>query len=160
MRLLLLLLLASPLARAQLITYDQGVAYLTRWEGYRLRPYRDGNAWAVGVGHNLTARGEAVKPLYTAAEVRVLFTRDFAVARETCEQSIVGFATLPLEVQQVCLAVAFGTGRTGFARFKGFRLAVGRHAWNAAATELSVSKWARQVSRERADTAIQTLLHQ
>jgi lysozyme len=55
-----------------------GRAMITRWEGCRLRPYRDVvGLWTVGVGHLLGA-DEPTQWLYTEAEVDGLLARDLA----------------------------------------------------------------------------------
>ena len=156
-RLLLFLSLCSTVSAAPL-TFERGAVYLTHWEGYRLVPYRDAQSgWSVGVGHSLTAHREQVKSRYTPAEVHAFLVHDFAVALESCEQGITDFDELPLDVQEVCIGVAFGCGARGFERFKSFRWALSRRAYWVAANELGLSKWYHQVSPNRANEAIRVL---
>lgn len=154
MRFLLFILLAAQVIAVPL---DKLRQEMVRWEGYRLSPYRDGSGYAVGIGHNLTAHGEEVRT-YTAAEVEAFFKSDIQWAIAACRNGIDNFDDLPDDVQIVCISVAFTVGRTGFQRFKDFRLAMSYRAYNAAATELRLSKWAAQVSPSRRDHHIDVLL--
>ncbi len=159
MRLLLALLCVASACAAPLST-ERAYADLVRWEGHKLIPYRDADGWSVGVGHALTRHGEPVKRVYTRAEVRTLFYHDLAVSLEACRAGVRDFDLLPEEVQLIALNVAWGVGPEGFMRFKGFRFALGRRTYNAAATELFLSKWYRQVSPSRANWAINALRSQ
>lgn len=52
------------------------IAFLSRWEGRRLKPYQDvAGLWTVGVGH-LLGRATPTQWLYTEAEVDELLSRD------------------------------------------------------------------------------------
>jgi hypothetical protein len=104
----------------------------------------------VGIGHNLTAHGRPVRR-YAAVEVERLFMQDFSVALDSCRKGIEDFDSLPVNLQILCISVHWGVGRTGFARFHDFRLAMSHRAYLLAASELRLSKWATQVSRARRD---------
>lgn len=130
---------------------------LTRWEGHRLVPYKDGDGFSVGVGHSLTRHGEPVRRVYTRAEVYQLFLRDLAVSIEVARAGVRDFDDLPDEVQLVVLNVVWSVGPTGFMRFKDLRFDLSHRLFDAAATELGVSRWHSQVSAARADWAINTL---
>lgn len=141
------------------VTLSQIRAHLTQWEGYSLVPYRDGvNSWSVGVGHSLSANCEPVKARYSPAEVESLLLRDIAWSLDACRQGIRAFDELPERVQLVAIGVAFGVGRTGFDRFRSFRLGLSMRAFNGAAHELATSRWATQVSPQRRQHYVQTLL--
>ncbi len=159
MRLLLLLLLASPLAAAPV---DQTVAFghLLQFEGWKLRPYRDGPGWSVGLGHSLTSHHEPVKKTYTDAECRALYAADFQSAIRGCRIAFKGFDDLPAEVQLAILNVAWTCGPTGLMRFTNLRFAVAHRAWSVAAVEVAQSKWARQVSPDRRLAVIQAFQRQ
>lgn len=155
-------LLTLPLTvEASTSTVDY-LAHLRKWEGYSLTPYPDGprGSISVGIGHSLTAHGETPKSRYTDQEVMILFYRDLDFALETCRKGIPRFDTLPLDVRQMCVGVAFGVGRTGFERFVGFRLAISYRAWNGARHELGLSRWARQVAPSRRDAYLAILRSQ
>ncbi len=142
------------------LSLDTIRAYLVQWEGYSLTPYRDGPGYSVGIGHSLFANREKVRP-YSRAEVERFFYRDTSWVIDACRLGITGFDQLPTDVRLVCIGLAFGVGRTGFARFHQFRLALSHRAYNAAAHELGLSKWYRQqVSPARARAAYNTLLSQ
>lgn len=131
--------------------------HLRRFEGYRTVPYRDGPSWSVGVGHNLSAHREPVKARYTDVEIRRFLLADTAAALDACRLGVTGFDDLPVEVQLVCIDLAFTTGSTGFQRWGNLRLALGRRAYSSAAIELTLSRWWRQVSAERANWALRAL---
>lgn len=139
------------------VSPDAMRAYLIRYEGYRLTPYRDGNHWAVGVGHSLTAHRQAVRA-YSRVEVERFLWTDLSWSLDACRRGVRDFDDLPHEVQLLCVGVAFTVGRTGFERFRQFRLALSHRAYNAAAHELRWSKWFTQVSAARANAAVRVLL--
>ena len=59
-------------------TSPTGRALIRKWEGCRLRPYRDvAGLWTVGVGH-LLGSNEPTKSLYTEEDVDGLLTADLA----------------------------------------------------------------------------------
>ena len=141
------------------LTLDQIRAHLVQWEGYRTQPYRDGPGWSVGIGHSLTQHGEQGiwhRP-YTSVEIERLFRRDVAWSLDACRQGIEDFDALPIDVQLVAIGVCWGVGRTGFERFRGFRLALSYRAYDSAATELRLSRWAGQVGPNRTRAYVQTL---
>lgn len=135
---------------------------LVRWEGYRLTPYRDpvSKDWCVGVGHNLTARRQAIRRSYTALEVERLLLKDVAEAVDAARAAVRGYDELPDDVQLVVLHLAYTTGRRGLMQFTNLRLALGWRAYNAAATELRLSRWYAQVSPSRAKWAHDILYNQ
>ncbi len=155
--LLVLFCACATLTRAAPLDTSRVYAELVRWEGHRLVPYRDQDGWSVGVGHALTMHGEPVKRIYTRAEVYQLFLRDLAVSKEACRVGVRDFDDLPEEVQLIALQVAWTCGPSGFARFKDFRFCLSNRAYYAAATQLYLSRWYRQVSPARANAAITTL---
>ncbi len=156
MRLLLLLLLASPLAAAP-VAPNVAFNHLRVYEGWRLKPYRDGNGWSVGLGHSLTSHHEPVKPTYTDAECRALFTRDLETSRRGCRAAFKGFDDLPADVQLVCISLQWCVGNAGLIRFEQFRFAINHRMWNGAAMELAQSRFARQVSRDRLAAMVRVL---
>lgn len=154
MRLFLFLSLLSPAFAAPSPARIR--AELVKWEGYRLVPYRDGAHWSVGIGHNLTVNRQPARR-YSPAEVERFFLADVSWALDACRKGISDFDDLPEQVQLVCISVAFGVGRTGFDRFRNFRLAMSYRAYDSAASELRLSKWATQVSPARRDHHIRVL---
>ncbi len=140
------------------VSYAECRVELIKWEGYKLTPYRDGISWVVGVGHSLTANGERVRPRYSQAQIERYLAQDYAWAVDSCRANIRGFDDLPEDVQLVCINLAFTVGRTGFARFKGFCLALSYRAYNTAASQLSLSRWSHQVSSQRYNQSIYVLL--
>ena len=133
-------------------------ASLVRFEGVRLKPYREksGN-WSVGIGHNLTAHRESVKPSYTPNEIALFFDRDLAAALRAARLLVKDFDDLPNPAKEVVIHLIFQTGPAGFARFKRLRFALEKGAWESAATELWDSRWFRQTPAPRANWALRSL---
>lgn len=152
---IVLSLLGGPLAAAPSVATVR--AHLIEHEGYRLTPYRDGPGYSVGIGHSLSANGERVKQRYTRAEVERLFLRDYAWALDSVRKGIRDFDDLPERAQLVALGVAWTTGRVGFERFIDFCRCLGYRAFDSAAIELRLSKWATQVSPKRVAAYVQIL---
>ncbi len=132
-------------------------ASLLRFEGYTLTPYRDGPAYSVGVGHNLTANGQKARH-YTPIEVEAFLLRDVSWSIDCCRSGVAGFDDLPPPIQLAVIHVAFGCGRVGFHRFYAFRSALSRRSYPQAARQLAASRWASQVSPARRDWALTALL--
>lgn len=133
-------------------------ASLVRFEGVRLKPYKErSGSWSVGIGHNLTARREPVKSSYTPNEVALFFDRDLAAALRAARLLVKGFDDLPNPAKEVVVHLIFQCGPTGFAKFKGLRFALSRRTFNAAAAELWDSKWFRQTPASRANWALRSL---
>lgn len=151
--------LASAVLAANPPEHQLYRANLVKFEGVKSKPYRDaGNSWAVGIGHNLTANHEAVKPRYTTEEIYAFYHRDLANALRAARLLVTDFDTLPNPAKEVVIHLIFQTGPTGFARFKNLRFALGRRAYNAAAAELWDSKWFRQTPAPRANWALRSLM--
>ncbi len=132
-------------------------AYLVSVEGYHQTPYRDGKAYAVGVGHNLTAHRERVKPSYSRDEIEIMYERDLAVALRAAQRGVMGFDTLPRDAQCVVVGLIWTVGPRGFTGFARFRAALGQRDYRDAANELRTSLWWSQVGRTRARQAYETL---
>lgn len=141
------------------VTFQAIKDSILRWEGYRVRPYRDRGAICVGVGHNLSAARERVKPLYTAIEIEQYFCADVAWSLDAARSGIDRFDELPQDVQLVVFNIVFSVGRAGFERFRELRLALGYRAYGGAATALGTSLWYRQVASDRANWAYRILLY-
>ncbi len=149
-------LLVSQLAAAPSIAAVR--AHLIEWEGYRTTPYRDGlNGYSVGIGHNLTVHQETPRAHYSAIQIERLFLRDYSIALDAIRAAIPDFDNLPKDAQLVLIGVVWGTGPTGFARFKDLIFSVNHKAWNAAHNALYWSKWRVQVGEKRAQAYIAVL---
>lgn len=157
-RLLLFLLCVAPAVASP--TDAAYLAYLTKVEGYCTVPYQSAGDWHVGIGHDLSAHGEHPRASYTAAEIKHLFQHDLVIAIMTCRDGVRDFDSLPNDVQLVTVGLAFNCGPLGFRRWTGFRFALGHRAFNAAASEVGQSLWARQVGASRFNGVIHVLLRQ
>lgn len=153
----IIFVLSALALRAEPVSYHVLRSHLIQYEGYRHSPYRDGASWSVGVGHNLTANGHKKKSYYTSREIEQFLAADLSWALDSCRKGIRDFDSLPHSVQCVAVGVAFGVGRTGFERFKGFRTALSNRSYRKAAMELQLSQWSRQVSPARANAYLKTL---
>lgn len=160
MRLIVILLCLATRLAATPLTTDRALLEMTRWEGHKLRPYRDADGWSVGVGHALTRHGEPVKRLYSRAEVYQLFLHDLAVSLEICRSGVRGFDDLPTEVQLVCVNLAWTCGPAGFMAFRDLRFSLSHRAYDAATTALYLSQWYRTQPAARANWAIHVLRSQ
>lgn len=122
---------------------------MIRWEGLRFVPYVDGKNFTSGIGHNLNAHREKLKPRYSTFEVDRWFYRDLAFAIGAANAGIRDFDSLPDEVQLLVIGLVWTVGPTGFKRFINLRRALSWRAYEAASIELLDSKWAIQVSPAR-----------
>ncbi len=154
-----LLLLLPLCVAAKPVTHQAAFPELRKWEGYSLVPYKDGVCMSVGLGHNLTAHAQPIRP-YTDAECRAFYVHDFAIAQESCRAGVTDFDNLPQNVQIVTIGLVMCVGPKGFRAFKGLRLALSRRAFNAASAEIADSKWFHQVSRARAMATYNTFYRQ
>ncbi len=158
MRLFLLALLCVASAWAAPVDAATVRRSLIKWEGYYVVPYKDGRVnMSVGIGHNLTAHGEPVRPRYTAAQINAMFDRDLMVALRACRTGVERFDELPEEVQLVCISLVWTCGAKGFMRFKDVRSALSRRAYTASSTMLYLSNWFRTQPAARANWAVNTL---
>lgn len=143
-------ILGATAASADPVPYSTIRTHLIKYEGYRHHPYRDGpNGWSVGVGHNLTIRGEKPRPYYSSIQIERQLTENISWALDAARRGIRGFDDLPHDIQCVAIGVAFTVGRTGFERFYEFRTALSYRSYRKAAMELQLSRWSRQVSPSR-----------
>ncbi len=133
---------------------------LIRWEGHSLTPYRDGAGYSVGVGHSLSAHAEPVKARYTQTEVWALFLADLSWSLDSCRSGIRDFDSLPRDIQLVALGLAWNVGRTGFARFHDFRVALSYRSYESAAFALQTSRWYQQAPARRVNAYLGTLRSQ
>ena len=139
---------AVPLLRAAPTEADYFIS-LSGWESFCLTPYNDGAHKSVGLGHNLSAHKEALKPSYTQIELMTFFRSDLATSLRAARAGVRDFDDLPDEVQLAVVGLIWTVGPTGFFKFKNLRLALSMRAFDGAASELWDSKWRTQISMER-----------
>lgn len=149
-RLFILLLVSSLSCAAQ--SLDEIKTYVRAAEGCSLVSYQLRGEWHIGVGHRLNAWHPSIS---TARADRYLMT-DLTWAMRAAFQLVPSFETQPKSVRLMIIALVFNTGADGFARFVGFRRALGARDYRAAARELRMSLWSRQLER-RASTYIAIL---
>lgn len=110
-------------------------------EGLRLKPYLDTvGKWTIGVGRNLTDVG------ISDAEASLLLEHDLHRCLEDCE-TFLWFHSLDPIRQRVIVDMRFNLGAAGLRKFTNTLAAVARGDYDAAATGMMKSLWARQVKR-------------
>jgi lysozyme len=123
---------------------------LIRHEGYIGEIYLDSeNLPTFGIGHLVTEDDmEHTWPVGTP----VTDERILDVFKEDCEDAYVdacsiflNFESLPLDVQRVCVNMAFNLGRNRLSKFKNMIRYVNEGNYVMAANEMIDSKWYRQV---------------
>lgn len=149
----LFLFLAGSLCAQTQSQYDD---HIQRFEGYRSEPYSLHGRSHVGWGHLIVGNPARYRHL-SRAEHLSIYRDDFNTAYRAAQIEIPNFYSHPVEVRILIVALAFNTGQRGLRDFRGFRSALSRRDYLAAARELRDSKWARQVGRNRSQSYIQTL---
>ena len=132
---------------------DNLAAFIEEEEGRRNDVYMDteGNL-TVGIGHKLTkdelsqfSEGDTI----TDQEVDALFREDMNRAKNSAERVVTGFEELPVDVQNVLVAMAFQMGEAGLSGFKNVVSALEERpltqsSLEKAAEEMLDSRWALQ----------------
>lgn len=134
--LLSLAVLATPLARAAVVTPEVLYPYLAHWEGVRTRPYPDvGGGFTVGLGHHLSL-AEDPQGHYSHAQVLSLYRHDYRAAVRAATRAIPHFGDLPRGAQIAVLSLAWTTGATGLLEWTTLRRALERRDYDGAARAL------------------------
>lgn len=121
---------------------DNIVDLLTLHEGYRQLPYRDTvGKLTIGIGFNLDDTG-----LYLDESQAVLRLRLLRVGRELTEH-LPWVANLDPVRLAVVLDMAYNLGVPGLLKFKNTLAHVEAGRYKAAAANMLLSKWARQVGK-------------
>ncbi len=131
---------------------------LEHWEAWRAEPYQLDGQWHVGLGHNLSAHAQPIRP-YSHVELLRFAQDDIASARGACQSLVDYFDDLPPQVQLAVIGIAYTVGRTGFSDFRGMRLALNWRKYNLAANELANSHWVKKVSPERFHAYFNAIRH-
>jgi lysozyme len=84
------------------------------------------------------------------------FEQDVQTVLSDCAILYPDFDELPEEAQQVIANMMFNMGRPRLSKFKGMKRGVDSRDWNAAADEMVVSAWYRQVTN-RADRLVERI---
>ena len=102
-----------------------------------------------GIGHLVRESDpENGSPLGTEiSEDRVneAFDADIEIVLSDCNILYPDFEDLPEEAQQIIANMMFNLGRPRLSKFRGMKAGVDAKDWNAAADEMVVSRWYRQV---------------
>lgn len=111
-------------------------------EGERLKPYRDTvGKLTIGVGRNLEDRG------ITLEESAMLLANDIAAEERELLRALPWVAKLDEVRQRVLLDMAFNMGLAGLLGFKRTLATIQAGDYQAAATMMLDSKWAKQVGQ-------------
>lgn len=118
------------------------VRQLRLHEGERLKPYRDTvGKLTIGVGRNLEDRG------ITLEESAMLLANDIAAEERELLRALPWVAKLDEVRQRVLLDMAFNMGLAGLLGFKRTLATIQAGDYQAAATMMLDSKWAKQVGQ-------------
>ena len=111
-------------------------------EGERLKPYRcTAGKLTIGVGRNLEDRG------ISAEESAMLLANDIAAEERELLRALPWVATLDEVRQRVLLDMAFNMGIVGLLGFKRTLATIQAGDYQAAATMMLDSRWAKQVGQ-------------
>ncbi|MEY3929208.1 MAG: hypothetical protein RLZZ516_918 [Cyanobacteriota bacterium] len=125
-----------------MIDRDAMVRQLRLHEGERLKPYRcTAGKLTIGIGRNLEDRG------ITREESAYLLANDIAAEERELLRALPWVATLDEVRQRVLLDMAFNMGIVGLLAFKRTLATVQAGDYQAAATMMLDSKWAKQVGQ-------------
>ncbi len=125
-----------------MIDRDAMVRQLRLHEGERLKPYRcTAGKLTIGIGRNLEDRG------ITREESAYLLANDIAAEERELLRALPWVATLDEVRQRVLLDMAFNMGIVGLLAFKRTLATVQAGDYQAAATMMLDSRWAKQVGQ-------------
>ena len=125
-----------------MIDRDAMVRQLRLHEGERLKPYRcTAGKLTIGVGRNLEDRG------ISAEESAMLLANDIAAEERELLRALPWVATLDEVRQRVLLDMAFNMGIVGLLGFKRTLATIQAGDYQAAATMMLDSRWAKQVGQ-------------
>ena len=111
-------------------------------EGERLKPYRcTAGKLTIGIGRNLDDRG------ITREEAAMLLANDIAAEERELLRALPWVATLDEVRQRVLLDMSFNMGLVGLLGFKRTLATIQAGEYQAAATMMLDSKWAKQVGQ-------------
>jgi lysozyme len=121
---------------------------LIRYEGLRLKPYRDAKRkLTIGVGRNLDDAG------ITRAEALMLLDNDIATARRDVKRAFPWLPGLDPVRKDVVLNMVFNLGLPRFRRFKKTIASIRAGDWENAAREMLKSRWANQAGKRATELA-------
>jgi len=125
-----------------MIDRDAMVRQLRLHEGERLKPYRcTAGKLTIGIGRNLEDRG------ITREESAYLLANDIAAEERELLRALPWVATLDEVRQRVLLDMAFNMGIVGLLGFKRTLATIQAGDYQAAATMMLDSRWAKQVGQ-------------
>ena len=125
-----------------MIDRDAMVRQLRLHEGERLKPYRcTAGKLTIGIGRNLDDRG------ITREESAYLLANDIAAEERELLRALPWVATLDEVRQRVLLDTAFNMGIVGLLGFKRTLATIQAGDYQAAATMMLDSRWAKQVGQ-------------
>jgi len=125
-----------------MIDRDAMVRQLRLHEGERLKPYHcTAGKLTIGVGRNLEDRG------ISREESAMLLANDIAEMERELHRALPWVATLDEVRQRVLLDMAFNMGIVGLLGFKRTLATIQAGDYQAAATMMLDSRWAKQVGQ-------------
>jgi lysozyme len=125
-----------------MVNRDAMVRQLRLHEGERLKPYRcTAGKLTIGVGRNLDDRG------ITREESAMLLANDITAEERELLRALPWVAMLDEVRQRVLLDMSFNMGLVGLLGFKNTLARIEAGQYQAAATMMLDSKWAKQVGQ-------------
>lgn len=143
------------------LSFDEIYTFIKEHEGYRPQVYIDTvGKPTVGIGLNLKredapaivasagANYNAVlsgQQKLTDEQIKTIFKSTLSIAYADAKKFMPNFDNLPKNIKLVILDLSFNLGYTRLSKFIRFKEALLVKDYNAAARELTTSKWATQV---------------
>ena len=124
---------------------------LTEDEGCVYEVYNDHLGYPTfGIGHLVREsdpeHGEEIGTPVSEDRVIEAFESDIETVLSDCETLYPNFDSLPEEAQLIIANMIFNRGYPILSKFKGMKRGVDSEDWNAAADEMVVSRWYKQVT--------------
>lgn len=114
-------------------------------EGIKYSIYKDsrGND-SIGIGHKIIS-GDKIKSNYSEKEIQAFFNKDCNAALIIARRQFNNFDSLPDDIKEIIVSLAFNLGEGGISKFKNFKAAITNKDYGRAANELKSSMWYKQV---------------
>lgn len=116
------------------------------FEGFSSVPYKDAHGHSIGYGHFLNL-AKVPNISISKDEALVLLQIDMGKAIRISRKLFLNFDSLPVEVQKICVDLAFNLGENRLRKFKKMIEACNLSDFAKMADELESSKWTKQVGR-------------
>jgi lysozyme len=114
-------------------------------EGCKYSIYKDSRGFnTVGVGHKMLPT-DKIKASYSEKEIQAFFNKDVAAAEKIARKQFPNFDSLPDNIKEILVSLAFNLGNGGLNKFKNFKKYIHTKDYKNASRELKASAWFKQV---------------